>query len=226
MIVLYNADDWVWHQTEAQDGELRSCLMDVQGVSSLELEVRSIAPVAVNFITKDGLTLPAAEGKFVSVHAKLSGFVGVEIVANTPFCYRSTGLSLHEEKVDPRSLSVQLEESSSAPMSKMISDEIRQYLQRVEANRNLSEEEAMELVDDYLQGDLEFDEEEPDMFGLGYEERYEEWEARKAEFEAAQAAQDDDGAPDGSPAKQPSTAVKTAVPAGSKKQAPAPIAEE
>lgn len=225
MITHYDASQWVWHETSATEGEKRSCTMDVQGVSSLELEVRSAADVVVNLITLDGLTLPVQEGKFISVHAKLSGFAGVEIVASTPFCYRTSGLTLHEEKVDPRSMTVIAEESSSAPMSQMIADEIRKHLQRQEAQRTLTEDEAMELVDDYLQGDLEF-EDEPDMFGLGYEERYEEWEKRKAEFEAAQAAPEDDGEDEVPPAEQPPTAVKTAVPAKAAKQGSLPIAAE
>ena len=108
---------------------------------------------------------------------------------------------------------VDIDESAKKPITDLITEEVRKYIGRAEAAGVLGTDISIaEFLDDVENGDLEFDE-EPDPFGLGYEERL-------AEFNAAVATASS-GEPEPSPGTPPAE-PPSAPPSGAPAPSPAP----
>lgn len=152
-------------------------------------EFRCASPIVVSGVDEDGQTVFLGDGKVVYLDGVFDGFKALEVNADAPYCYWFRVKGRWFEVPDPVPMAVKVDE----PATKPIADLVRQELQKYLARRNMDSELATdvsveELLDDLENGDLEF-EEEPDPFGLGYEERLQEFqEARSAHAEQNTAA--------------------------------------
>lgn len=198
------------------EGEKTSCLIPTEGVNKLTVEVRCEREVDLNVVTEDGQTIPLAHGRIVRWSGKLSGSSAVEIVGDAGFWYQCRKSSRWLEIADPTPMVIELKQTEGDILRSMIDERLQKWKVQQELNRELTEDEKDELILDIANGDLEF-EDIPDAFGLGYEERLDEY--YKREQERLNAEQEDavtaSGAPSGAPAP--------AVPAGSQ-DAPVPPA--
>lgn len=159
----------VWHDVE--EGKESSCLIPVAHPNNgCSIEVRCRKDVAVNAVTVDGQILPLEVGKIVRWSGPTQGYTSVEIVADTGFWYRAQVSSRWYEFVDPVPMVVEMTHTQQDVIKSMIEERLRQYTMRMELDRELSDDEKDDLILDIARGDLEFDD-EPDQFGLGYEER-------------------------------------------------------
>lgn len=161
-----------------KEGEETRCLIPVKEMMKVELIIRSPKPVDVFWINAEGVSFPVTCGVDVNYRGKLD--VGaVEIVGATSFWYRC-----HQSRwfdlVDPVPMKIELVQTDQDVLKAMIDERLRQYKAAYEIDRELSDDEVDELVLDIASGDLEF-EPMPDEFGLGYEERLEQFAKRHAE---------------------------------------------
>lgn len=161
--------------SKEQDGVVQ-CLIPIPEVMKVELEVRCEKDIVVNVVTEDGESIPLVNGKIVRWNGKLEGVSAVEIVADTGFWY-SCRKSRWFEFVDPNPMAIELVQTKDDVLRSMIEERLRAWEVKHHLDRPLSEDEKDELVLDLVRGDLEFDD-EPDAFGLGYEERLEEFVQR------------------------------------------------
>lgn len=178
MLQKFNAADWQHYVPKSENNEdIRSCLIPLQHPSegpdtSVHVELRSSTPMTLNAITQDGETLFLASGQVISFQGKLTGFTSVEIVTNSPFSHRMTETRNWLEKADPTRHVVEIDESAKKPIEDLIRHEMKKMLHKMK-NENIfaTDESVEELANDFVNGDLEFDEPgDPDPFGLGYEE--------------------------------------------------------
>lgn len=163
----YNSAEWSKHIPEG-DGEKRSVLIPWdQDVGYIDFECRSENPVTLNAISVAGDTLFLAWGQVVEFKGKLVGYRSLEIVTDTAFLFRSNFKTKWYEVPDPQRLVVALDESTKKPFQDAIREELAKLATRAEAANLLTDPAAFQaLIDDFENGDLEFEEEE-DMFGLG-----------------------------------------------------------
>lgn len=164
------AGDYRFHTPEGDGAEKRSCLIELEPLVGVTVEVRSSDPVELRAITALGQTVFLDWGQRISFAGKLEGFKALEIVAQAPFSYYVKAKEGWLEKPDPKSYVVEIDESANKPMADLVKAELRKYLGRLAAENALaSDVDVEELMDDLDNGDLEF-EAEPDPFGLGYAE--------------------------------------------------------
>lgn len=174
--------------------EKTSHVIPVDGDGKVELEIRSSEDVWLNFVTVDGETVPQEKGSIVRWNGLVQGCSGVEIVANTSFWYQCRKSTKWWEIPDPTPMVIELVQTQDDIIRQLIDERLRVWKVQQNIQRDLTEEEKDELTLDIVNGDLEFDD-SPDQFGLGYEERL-------AEFNARHAEQSD---PEGMPAPQAET---------------------
>lgn len=165
---------------DVKEREETQCIIPIGGTFKVNLEVRSAEPVLVNVVTASGETVPLDHGMIVRWSGKLEDCSGVEIVATTGFWYLCQKQGGWFETVDPTPMVVELRQTSADVLRTMIDERLRQYTARMKLERDLTEDEKDELILDIASGDLEF-ENEPDEFGLGYEERLKEFIAKQSE---------------------------------------------
>ena len=167
MLRKLNSADWQHYIPQVdKEGEVKSIVLELPLVSSLELEVLSATGVTVNLITADGETLFLDSGQRVSVQLKLTGFRGLEILASGLFSYRSSAKARWFERLDPTPMAVVAEQPARQPILDMLRTELNAYMARKELDEELRSEVSVdELIEDIESGDLDF---EPDIdeFGL------------------------------------------------------------
>lgn len=225
--MIYRTDschDWQHHTPKNTDAaEKRSCQIffdcaqdDGKHVAWVNLELRSHAPMEASLIAYTGELLPIASGTHIKYRQKVVGYVGVDVVTSATFAYRCNFSRRWFEQLDPTPVSVTVDQPAN-PLVEAMREELHKYLRRKELDETFKDDVSVEeLLDDLENGDLEF-EQEPDPFGLGYEERLAEYE------EARRAAQEADNA---QPAAQPpGEAGAPAGPANAPETAPASNAE-
>lgn len=213
MLKRYTKSEWAFY-TPKGDGEQRSVLVSIDGLLSLDVEIRSSDPVSLQLIAETGETLFLEWGQVLHFHGRCDGFVALEVVASKPFAYRTVVSSKWLEKPDPTPLTIAVDEAASTPVANLVRDELRKYVGRLEAaNALASDVDIEELYDDIEQGDLDF-EEEPDPFGLGYEERLEAF--HREQSAAVQDAPGDVDRPEADGEPEPPDAAPPAKKPGSK----------
>lgn len=200
MMRSFNSEEWRWYGKELT--EKQSFQFPIEDPAFVDVTVRSVEPVQMCLITKSGDTLALDWGTLLAFASKLVGFAALEIISSVPFAIRLGMKTKWLEAVDPTRLVIPIQESANKPMQDLLREELQRYAGRLAAEGLLADDVSVaELLDDIENGDLEFDE-EPDMFGLGYEERHKEWEER--ENEALQDEEgEEDGAADGEAAPAP-----------------------
>lgn len=192
-MITFNASEWSFHQLEKE--EMRSCQIEIAGaVNAVSIDVRCPSPVTLNAVMADGRTLYLDWGSVISFSAKMVGFVAFEVLTDKSFMYRCNQRSRWFEVPDQTKMVVDIDESANKPITDLITEEVRKYIGRAEAAGVLGDDISIaEFLDDVENGDLEF-EEEPDPFGLGYEERLAEFKAMQAQ-EAREAAEEVEATP-------------------------------
>lgn len=174
------ASDFNFRVPEGADGEKRSALLELNDqVTGIDLEVRAV-DLVVNLITTDGETFYLGSGDVVRWSGKVQGFAAIEIITQHTFAYQIRAKGRWREVPDPERLVVTGDASLESPIDQRIREELKRYLVKLQVDGLLADDAAVqELMDDIDNGDHEF-EQEPDPFGLGYEERLAEWQAQGA----------------------------------------------
>lgn len=165
-------DARLWrHETIEKDGDqVSSIFADLRLVEFLQFEVRAPQGLIVNFIDHNKRTIFYGEGQVVSFDGKITGVEAVEVVCDGPFAYRSAGKLRWYETPDPAKVVLNVPLKGQDAMRQMMVQEIRKHFARSETAALFTSDQAMaEFLDDIENGDLEFDQ-EPDQFGLGFQE--------------------------------------------------------
>lgn len=211
MINTLKAEDWKWHKPNSKKAEVKFEITDE--TTHVHFAVRSMNPVTLSAITKDGQTLFIDWGQSLSFNMKTVGFAALEIVADGPFAYQISEKLKWFEKPDPNRLVVPIEDPADKGLRDLMAQEHQKLLAQLEYHQLLTDDvSAQELYDDYVNGDLEFEEEEPDPFGLGYQERMEAWSNERD----AGLPQDDEGPQEEAEGDGPSSAAPGKRSAGPK----------
>lgn len=174
---IIHAENFRFYVPQASEGERRSCIIPIGGLAGVTCEVRCPSSAVLNGITKNGETVCLAVGVVCEFDGRLEGFSALEVVASEAFayCIRQKGRWL--EIPDPVPVAVAADEPTNKPIADLVRQELQKYLARHEMDTALSSDVSVEeLLEDIQSGDLDF-EDEPDPFGLGYEERLKEFQA-------------------------------------------------
>lgn len=167
------------YQDKNSEGKFE-CLLPVYQDGRLSVEVRSEEDVLVSLVTGDGEFVPLATGRIVTWSGKVENCSAVQIAASTGFWHRCLLSKRWFDIVDPTPMVVEMTITQEDVLRNMIEDRLRRYVTAEKLNRELTEEEKDDLILDLARGDLEF-ENEPDEFGLGYQERLQEFIAKQSE---------------------------------------------
>lgn len=207
----FTAAHFQHHVPESKDGEeLRSnqIVLGDFARTMVAFEVRCQDPVTVNLIDSDGQTVFFDHGRVVSFDGTLDGFVSVEVISARAFCYWFRGKNRWLEVPDPTPAAVAIDEPVNKPLADLVRAELQKYLARQQLDSAFASDVSVEeLLDDLENGDLEF-ESEPDPFGLGYEERLQEFEEARRSH-----AEQNTGDPEGAPVAAPTGVVDPVKPA-------------
>lgn len=194
------------HYVPAGEGERRNTFIELGQFmrNHVTAEFRCASPLVVSGVDEDGQTVFLGDGKIVYLDGVLDGFVSIEVNADAPYCYWIRAKGRWLEVPDPVPAAVKVDEPANKPIADLVRQELQKYLARRSMDQELATDVSVEeLLDDLENGDLEF-EEEPDPFGLGYEERL-------AEFQEAHRAKEGELPMEGShPAQQPKPAPEPA----------------
>lgn len=174
-----------------------SCLIPLMPAVLFDLNVRSEKELTISLVTEDGQTIPMETGKIVNMKGVNRNYQAIEISATDNFWYQCT-VRRTDEEVDPTPVQIELHTSSEDILRNLIDERLRRWKHEQQLNRELTEDEKDELILDLAHGDLEFDD-SPDQFGLGYEERLAEFNARQEAAEQSNA----EGVPATEPAATP-----------------------
>lgn len=167
------------YQPKNEEGKFE-CLIPIYQDGKLNVEVRCEEDVLISLVTGDGEFIPLETGKIVRWSGKVENCSAVQIAANTGFWHLCQMQGGWFEKVDPTPMAVEMVVTEQDVIRNMIEERLKQYLVAEKINRPLLDWEEDELILDIARGDLEF-ENEPDEFGLGYEERLAEFNRPPAE---------------------------------------------
>lgn len=136
---------------------------------NIELEVRSIEGVIVNFATLEGETVPLMSGQVVTWSGNASQFAmlnfSVKKGATIAYWVMHTGPKRRYEELDPTPLSVSLQTSLEPSLLDVVNDAITAALQRM----NRPDVSVRDVIED-LHDELDFPDEEPlpfENFGPG-----------------------------------------------------------
>lgn len=174
------------HYVPEGEGERRNTYIELGEYmrNHITAEFRCANELVVSGVDEDGQTVYLGSGRIVYLDGVLDGFVSVEVNADAPYCYWVRAKGRWLEVPDPIPVAVKIDEPVNKPIADLVRQELHKYLARRSMDSELATDVSVEeLLDDLEHGDLEF-EEEPDQFGLGYEERLEEFVAAKAEKKA------------------------------------------
>lgn len=192
------------------EGEKRSVQYLVPENGFVDFSIRSVQPLEVNAITKEGESHLLAWGQFASWKGVLDGYAFLEVVTSSSFAIRNLSRPKWLEVPDPVPLALVIDEAASKPMADLVRAELAKLLAQKQTEAAIrSDVDIEELVDDIFNGDHEF-EREPDPFGLGFEEPDEDDEP---ELPLGPAEPNAPGGTPGAPAPAPAT---TPPPDGSK----------
>lgn len=159
MMKRIDANSWevVDHKEGGWDLDLkgRSCLLDLEVVGTEE--------VLLSGIDLQGEVKGLQRGPMIHVRAHMNGFRGLNLSCAGSMSIRCA-MSDGAEFVDPVPLTV-TEARPVDPVRAAMGEQLRALLAAQEANRRLSDEEIEELVEDFVNPELEF-EEDGDNWGL------------------------------------------------------------
>lgn len=189
MLKRFDLSKMTYFNTEVE-GKVQ-CLIPVPATMKVELEVRSETEVTVNAVTVDGESFPLEIGKIVRWSGLLEGVSAVEIVAESGFWYVCQKSSGWYEFNDGIPLAIELVQTQNDVLRSMVDDRLRAWKVSQEITRELTEEEKDDVILDIINGDLEF-EERPDPFGLGYEERLEQYVKRQTAEQSKSAEEEEE----------------------------------
>lgn len=196
MMNTIDAKEWQCLEPK-KGGKLVYPIKDFQS-QHVKIAVRSLNPVTLNGITLDGKTIFLAWGQTLAFTSKMVGFAALEVVSDGPLSVSYSQKGKFWEQPDPTKMVVPIEDAADKPIQDLIALHMKRAFAKMEADQLLADDvSAEELYEDFVNGDLEFEDEEPDPFGLGYEERMEEYIANKhqAEMEAEEPLPDEQADP-------------------------------
>lgn len=217
--MMKRIDAFAWEVVPSRPGgwdldlQGRDCLVDVEVVGTDE--------VILSGVDLHGEVKGLDRGPMIKLRAHVSGFRGLNLASPGTMSIKATW-SDGAEFVDPVPLVVS-EAAPADPVRVAMAEQMRRFLMAQEAERRLSDEEIEELVDNFVNPDLEF-EEGLDDWGLPAaaaeleEQAAEARAAAQAEFdrqreEALREADSVPGGPENPPGEQPLTAPEAPSPA-------------
>lgn len=157
-------NEWQFHHP-TDDGDT-SFLFNLGDAKRLEFEARSSHLLVLNAVSPDGETVFLSRGNVVHHEGRLDGFQALEIVTPGSFATRSSfKRASWLEKNDPEPITVIIEQ----PADPVKAEIRRQVAAQMRRHYTLRGGTVDELIDDVENGDLEFEDEQLEMF-TDYEE--------------------------------------------------------
>lgn len=187
-------------------------MLELLHPSTVHLEIRCAEGAVLSAVTLEGELLFLEQGSDIRYSGVVTGFKGLDIEPSGPFACRLQCLRT-DSVVDPvpavMHVAVPLD-----PVKAAVQEAIRQQLWELRERGMLEDAEVEELLQEMQEDELEFEDEEPDPFGLGHTEVA---EARGSLVgpDAPSSGEQNDGDPEASQeiveAKKPSAARKKKV---------------
>jgi len=145
-----------------------SVTLDLRHPSRCHVDVRCKDGAAMWAVTEDGELLYLDQGPVLEFKGLVQGFVGLVVEAAGSFALRSE-IARSDSVVDPVPAQVSVT-TAVDPVQAAVQEAIREQLWRLQERGMLEDEQVEELLREIQEDELEFEDDEPDPFGLGHME--------------------------------------------------------
>lgn len=208
MIGKLSSDGWVTGNA-AKSGEDLS--FDVPNDAIVEVHCRCSSPASLSAVTASGELVFLDMGTVLRFRQRLEGFAGVVLNVKGAYAYRAN-FGGADEAIDPTVMVHQVLAPVN-PERMAMKLMMQEYLEKLRIDGLFKDDvEVAELAEDFVDGDLEFD--EPDEFGLtAAAEMEEDRQREKAQADALRRREEEEAEEE--PPGEQNTAPPGAVAAGS-----------
>lgn len=155
----YTLNQWSIETAQAADTAFQ---IPVEINSNIDFEFRSASGIVVEFVDNDGQVYFYDSGNIVAFNGVLDGAIGIAVTCSGSFTYRCNQAgSQWKSKYDPVKHTVVQKQTPQDAMQAAIRQEMAKMQNNATIRRLMNDDaEFQELMEDYIAGDTDFDEDD------------------------------------------------------------------